>query len=193
MKKVNDLEVHIGDTTYVIAVKSEKQKLKEKNYKPDVWYDGDEKCITETRSYWEEPTFVASLRARNEVKKKIDEAFGNLEVGIKEIKEYKLQNPLAKTMEQVRKATQPLRETLERARHKLAVTNTDGSVRKQRLKISPIPAIVPLIDKKRYLTGIATLDMASEIKGMKANKNEASRRTYRANVEVYRRWAKEGI
>ena len=28
---------------------------------------------------------------------------------------------------------------------------------------------------------------------MKANKNEASRRTYRANVEVYRRWAKEGI
>ena len=28
---------------------------------------------------------------------------------------------------------------------------------------------------------------------MKANKNEASRRTYRANVEVYRRWAKEGV
>ena len=27
MKKINDLEVHIGDTTYVIEVKSEKQEL----------------------------------------------------------------------------------------------------------------------------------------------------------------------
>ena len=29
MKKVNDLEVNIGDKTYVIEVKSEKQKLSE--------------------------------------------------------------------------------------------------------------------------------------------------------------------
>ena len=34
-KKKNDLEVHIGDTTYVIEVKSEKQKLKDKKYKAD--------------------------------------------------------------------------------------------------------------------------------------------------------------
>ena len=31
MKKVNDLEVNIGDKTYVIEIKSEQQKLKEKN------------------------------------------------------------------------------------------------------------------------------------------------------------------
>ena len=35
LKKKNDLEVHIGDTTYVIEVKSEKQKLKDKKYKAD--------------------------------------------------------------------------------------------------------------------------------------------------------------
>lgn len=37
-------------------------------------------------------------------------------------------------MEQVRKSTQPLRETLARARHNIAMTNIDGSVRKQDLK-----------------------------------------------------------
>ena len=171
MKKVNDLEVNIGDTTYVIEVKSEKKKLRDKNYKPNVINAGTpDEGLEEWRNYWEDPSFLKLLKERDGVRKKIEEAFGDIEVGVKEIKEYKPQNQLAKTMEQVRKATQPLRETLARAQHKLAVTNTDGSVRKQRLRISPIPAIVPLIDKKRYLTGIATLDAASEIKGMKANK-----------------------
>ena len=171
MKKVNDLEVNIGDTTYVIEVKSEQKKLRDKNYKPNVINAGTpDEGLEEWRNYWEDPSFLKLLKERDGVRKKIEEAFGDIEVGVKEIKEYKPTNPLAKTMEQVRKATQPLRETLARAQHKLAVTNTDGSVRKQRLRISPIPAIVPLIDKKRYLTGIATLDMASEIKGMKANK-----------------------
>ena len=71
MKKVNDLEVNIGDKTYVIEVKSEKQKLKDKNYKPEVWFDGDEKHITETRSYWEEPDFIKLLTEDANVKKLI--------------------------------------------------------------------------------------------------------------------------
>ncbi len=71
MKKVNDLEVNIGDKTYVIEVKSEKQKLKDKNYKPEVWFDGDEKHITETRSYWEEPDFIKLLTEDAKVKKLI--------------------------------------------------------------------------------------------------------------------------
>ena len=170
MKKINDLEVDIGDKTYVIEVKSEKQKLKDKNYKPDELIIDGEKHLQETRNYWQDPAFVNLLIERNEVNKKIDEAFGNLEVGIKEIKEYKPKNPLAKTMEQVRKSTQPLRETLARARHKLAMTNVDGSVRKTRLKVSSIPSIVPLIDKKRHLTTISTMDMATQFQGMKANK-----------------------
>jgi len=171
MKKVNDLEVNIGDKTYVIEVKSEKQKLKDKNYKPDVWWDDEHGTqTTETRSYWEDEVFVQRLKSNSGVRKKIEEAFGNLEVGVKEIKDYKPKTPLAKTMEQLRKSTQPLRETLELARHKLAVTNTDGSVRKQRIKISPIPSIVPLIDKKRHLNSVSTLQLASGLKVEKANK-----------------------
>ncbi len=48
MKKVNDLEVTIGDKTYVIEVKSEKQKLKDKNYKPDELIIDGEKHLQET-------------------------------------------------------------------------------------------------------------------------------------------------
>ena len=171
MKKISDLEVNIGDTTYVIEVKSEKKKLRDKNYKPNVLNAGTpDEGPEEWRNYWEDPSFLKLLKERDGVRKKIEEAFGNIEVGVKEIKEYKPQNPLAKTMEQVRKSTQPLRETLARARHNIAMTNIDGSVRKTRLKTSQTASIVPLIDKKRYLTGIATLDMAKELKGMKANK-----------------------
>ena len=161
MKKISDLEVNIGDTTYVIEVKSEKKKLRDKNYKPNVLNAGTpDEGLEEWRNYWEDPSFLKLLKERDGVRKKIEEAFGNIEVGVKEIKEYKPQNPLAKTMEQVRKSTQPLRETLARARHNIAMTNIDGSVRKTRLKTSQTASIVPLIDKKRYLTGIATLYMA---------------------------------
>ncbi|ANS05477.1 hypothetical protein [uncultured phage_Deep1-GF2-KM23-C739] len=162
MQKLNDLEVHIGDTAYVIEVKSEKQKLKDKKYKPDMIIIDGEKHLQEGRSWWQEPAFVNLLRERSEVKKKIDEAFGNLEVGIKEIKEYKPKNPLAKTMEQVRNATQPLRETLARARHKVAMTTPSG-VRKTKLQVSSIPSIVPLIDKKRSLTAIKPFEV--EVRG----------------------------
>ena len=171
MKKINDLEVHIGDTTYVIEVKSEQKKLRDKNYKPNVVNEGTEdEGLEEWRNYWEDPSFLKLLKERDGVRKKIEEAFGDIEVGVKEIKEYKPTNPLAKTMVQVRRATQPLRETLARARHKLAMTNVDGSVRKTRLKVSLIPSIVPLIDKKRHLNTIETLDIATKLKGMKANK-----------------------
>ena len=170
MKKINDLEVHIGDTTYVIEVKSEQKKLRDKNYKPNVVNEGTEdEGLEEWRNYWEDPSFLKLLKERDGVRKKIEEAFGDIEVGVKEIKEYKPTNPLAKTMVQVRRATQPLRETLAKARHKVAMTTPSG-IRKTRLKVSSIPSIVPLIDKKRYLTGIATLDLATQIKGMKANK-----------------------
>ena len=114
MKKVNDLEVNIGDKTYVIEVKSEKQKLKDKNYKPEVSYDGDEKLITETRSYWEDPSFINLLTEDANVKKSIIDNLGSLDVAIKEIKQYKPQSPLVKAMEQVRKVTQPLKETLDK-------------------------------------------------------------------------------
>ena len=169
-KKINDLEVDIGDTTYVIEVKSEQKKLRDKNYKPtEIDLGGGETGLEEWRNYWEDPSFLKLLKERDGVRKKIEEAFGDIEVGVKEIKEYKPTNPLAKTMVQVRRATQPLRETLARARHKLAVTNTDGSVRKQRLKTSQTASIVPLIDKKRHLNTVSTLELATEVKGMKAN------------------------
>ena len=170
MKKVNDLEVTIGDTTYVIEVKSEQKKLRDKNYKPNEIDLGDgEIGLEEWRNYWEDPSFLNELKQRGGVRKKIEEAFGDIEVGVKEIKEYKPKNPLAKTMEQVRKSTQPLRETLQRARHKVAMTTPSG-IRKTRLKVSSIPSIVPLIDKKRHLTTISTMDMATQFQGMKANK-----------------------
>ena len=82
-------------------------------------------------------------------------------------------------MVQVRKATQPLRETLQRARHKIAVTNTDGSVRKQRLKTSQTASIKPLIDKARPLDKIEISsdlkdvlkdDYLINVKGIKAHK-----------------------
>ena len=114
MKKINDLEVNIGDKTYVIEIKSKKQKLKEKNYKPEVWYDGVEKYITETRSFWEEPSFIKLLTEDAKVKKIILDNFGSLDVAVKEIKKYKPQTDLAKAMSQVRKATQPLKETLDK-------------------------------------------------------------------------------
>ena len=171
MKKVNDLEVNIGDTTYVIEVKSEKKKLRDKNYKPNVLdLGGGETGLEEWRNYWEDPSFLKLLKERDGVRRKIEEAFGDIEVGVKEIKEYKPTNPLAKTMVQVRKATQPLRETLARARHNIAMTNVDGSVRKTRLKTSQTASIVPLIDKKRHLNTIETLDIATNLIGRKANK-----------------------
>ena len=171
MKKVNDLEVNIGDTTYVIEVKSEQKKLRDKNYKPNVLdLGGGETGLEEWRNYWEDPSFLKLLKERDGVRKKIEEAFGDIEVGVKEIKEYKPTNPLAKTMVQVRKATQPLRETLARARHNIAMTNVDGSVRKTRLKTSQTASIVPLIDKKRHLNTIETLDIATNLIGRKANK-----------------------
>jgi len=114
MKKINDLEVDIGDKTYVIEIKSEQQKLKDKLYEPHVWYDGDDKQITETRSYWEDPSFVKLLTEDAKVKKLLIDNLGSLDVAIKEIKQYKPQNPLAKAMEQVRKATQPLKETIDK-------------------------------------------------------------------------------
>ena len=40
--------------------------------------------------------------------------FGSLNIAVKEIKNYKPQTPLAKAMEQVRKATQPLKETIDK-------------------------------------------------------------------------------
>ena len=58
MKKVNDLEVTIGDTTYVIEVKSEQKKLRDKNYKPNEIDLGDgEIGLEEWRNYWEDPSF----------------------------------------------------------------------------------------------------------------------------------------
>lgn len=180
MKKINDLEVTIGDTTYVIEVKSEQKKLRDKNYKPNVLdLGGGETGLEEWRNYWEDPSFLKLLKERDGVRKKIEEAFGDIEVGVKEIKEYKPTNPLAKTMEQVRNATQPLRETLARARHKIAVTNPDGSVRKQRLKTSQTASIKPLIDKARPLDKIEISsdlkevlkeDYLINVKGIKARK-----------------------
>ncbi len=114
MKKLNDLEVDIGDKTYVIEVKSEKQKLKDKNYKPDIWFEGGQKQITETRSYWEDPDFIKLLTEDANVKKSIIDNLGSLDVAIKEIKQYKPQTQLAKAMEQVRKVTQPLKETIDK-------------------------------------------------------------------------------
>ena len=114
MKKVNDLEVDIGDKTYVIEIKSEQQKIKDKMYEPEVSYDGTEKLITETRSFWEDPSFIKLLTEDANVKKLIMENFGSLNVAVKEIKKYKPQTPLAKAMEQVRKATQPLKETIDK-------------------------------------------------------------------------------
>ena len=113
MKKQNDLEVNIGDKTYVIEIKSEKQKLKDKKYEPEVWYDGKVKHLTETRSFWEDPIFIKSLTEDAKVKKLILDKFGSLNVAVKEIKEYKPKTELAKAMSQVRKATQPLKDVLE--------------------------------------------------------------------------------
>ncbi len=114
MKKVNDLEVNIGDKTYVIEVKSEKQKLKDKNYKPDELIIDGKKHLQESRSYWEDPSFINLLTEDANVKKSIIDNLGSLDVAIKEIKQYKPQSPLVKAMEQVRKVTQPLKETLDK-------------------------------------------------------------------------------
>ena len=89
MKKVNDLEVNIGDKTYVIEVKSEKKKLRDKNYKPEEIFIDGVKHLQEHRSYWEDPNFIKLITSERRVKKIIESAFGNLEVGVKEIKEYK--------------------------------------------------------------------------------------------------------
>ena len=115
MKKVNDLEVDIGDKTYVIEIKSEKQKLKDKKYKPDVWYDDEHgKQITETRSFWEDPSFIKLLTEDANVKKLVIDNFGSLDIAVKEIKKYKPIDKLAQAMGEVRKATRPLKETLDK-------------------------------------------------------------------------------
>jgi len=115
MKKVNDLEVTIGDKTYVIEVKSEQKKLRDKNYKPNEIDLGDgEIGLEEWRNYWEDPSFIKLLTEDANVKKLIMDNFGSLDIAVKEIKKYKPQTPLAKAMVQVRKATQPLKETMDK-------------------------------------------------------------------------------
>ena len=89
MKKVNDLEVNIGDKTYVIEVKSEKKKLADKNYKPEEIFIDGVKHLQEHRSFWEDPDFIKLITSERRVKKIIESAFGNLDVGVKEIKEYR--------------------------------------------------------------------------------------------------------
>ena len=136
MKKQNDLEVNIGDKTYVIEIKSEQQKLKEKNYKPDVLDIDGKKHLQETRSYWEEPSFVKSLTKDANIKKSIIDNLGSLDVAVKEIKEYKPQSPLVKAMEQVRKVTQPLKETMDKISMPQEVI--DKLYPKMRIKIEEI-------------------------------------------------------
>ena len=224
MKKVNDLEVDIGDKTYVIEVKSEKQKLKDKNYKPDVWYDDEHgKQITETRSFWEDPSFIKLLTEDANVKKLIIDNFGSLDVAVKEIKKYKPQTPLAKAMVQVRKATQPLKEILENTTYqteetgftpptqhiqfaidstkadakKIGITYEEmcewnkkgGGINKKtgdrwylledkdfrygskwiKLKKQKSTSLLGSLIKERKITTFQTVDIASGIKGRKAN------------------------
>ena len=59
--KRKTLKIKNKKATIHIIAKTKEMKLAEQNYKPDVWYDGSEKHITETRSYWEEPHAVEDM------------------------------------------------------------------------------------------------------------------------------------
>ena len=170
MKKVNDLEVNIGDKTYVIEVKSEKKKLRDKNYKPEEIFIDGVKHLQEHRSYWEDPNFIKLITSERRVKKIIESAFGNLEVGVKEIKEYKPKDKLALAMQQVRKSTEPFNTFLRDLYIKKSTSLGDGRVRKQRFKRNPVTPIVTHMDKDRKLNTVSSLDLATKLFPLPASK-----------------------
>jgi len=159
------LKIKNKKATIYITAKTKKMKLAEQTYQPYTFFDGSEKHIQETRNYWEEPNAVEDMfnsftpEKAIQVRELLIETFGTLDVGIEKVVDYKPTTSLAKTMAKVRKATQPLKETLDKG---LAKHNIDT--------INRLSSIVPLIDKGRVLNSIASSSLASELKGFPANR-----------------------
>ena len=183
--KRKTLKIKNKKATIHIIAKTKEMKLAEQNYKPDVWYDGSEKHITETRSYWEEPHAVEDMfnafspERALQVRELLIETFGTLDVGIEKVVDYEPTTSLAKAMAKVRKATQPLKETLDKAKlkakleaEKKDLKNLDRKLESIKLETKKhrLNSLVPLIDKNRVLHSIASSSLAVELKGRPANR-----------------------
>jgi len=180
MKK-KTLKIKNKKATIHIIAKTKEMKLAEQNYKPNEIDLGDgEIGLEEWRNYWEEPHAVEDMfnafspERALQVRELLIETFGTLDVGIEKVVDYEPTTSLAKTMAKVRKATQPLKETLDKAKLKAKLEAEKKDLKNWKRKIETkkdrLNSLVPLIDKNRVLHSIASSSLAVELKGQPANR-----------------------